>query len=235
MKPTTESAAAVGVPARMDMWLDLLGDRWALWIMLAIGSSGARFSELADAPGLSRRVLADRLRRLEHAGMVERRLYHRRPVRYEYHHTRRGAAVRDAGIEMLGRAAGAELPPVEATHGAALPGDPVHPADRMLAADLAYASEVYRATIEPLVRYDESYSARLTETLRVYLDCEASVSVAAVRLHAHRHTVRYRLGRVRELSGLDVDALGDRERLILGLRAGAVLSAAGLLEFPPRG
>jgi hypothetical protein len=48
---------------------------------------------------------------------------------------------------------------------------------------------------------------------------DASTAVAAARLYAHRHTIRYRLGRVQELTGLDVELQADRERLTLGLRA----------------
>jgi DNA-binding PucR family transcriptional regulator len=46
-------------------------------------------------------------------------------------------------------------------------------------------------------------------------------------MYAHRHTIRYRLDRVRELTGLDPAATTDRERLVLGLRARRVLAAAG--------
>ncbi|MFM9138983.1 MAG: helix-turn-helix domain-containing protein, partial [Solirubrobacterales bacterium] len=45
----------------------------------------------------------------------------------------------------------------------------------------------------------------------------------AQRLFTHRHTVRYRLERVRELSGLDVGSSDGREKLSLGLKAMRVL------------
>ena len=69
------------------------------------------------------------------------------------------------------------------------------------------------------MQYDEQYRTQLVDTLRMYIESDASTSVAAARLYAHRHTVRYRLARVRELTGLDVDVLADRERLMLGLRS----------------
>ena len=46
------------------------------------------------------------------------------------------------------------------------------------------------------------------------------------RLYTHRHTVRYRLERVRDLSGLDVGSTDGRERLGLGLKAMRVLGIA---------
>ena len=46
------------------------------------------------------------------------------------------------------------------------------------------------------------------------------------KLYTHRHTVRYRLERVRDLSGLDVGSTDGRERLGLGLKAMRVLGIA---------
>lgn len=223
------------IDARFRPWITVLGDRWALWILATVPDSGARFADLVSEDGLSRRVLTERLRQLEHVGLIERELYSDRPPRYRYRPTKRGVLVRDGALEMLARATRADVPSADA---ASVPGSeaassqtvPAHPADRMLLADLDYADEVYRECIESIFRYDREYRAQLIETLRVYLDAEASVSVAAVRIHAHRHTVRYRLGRIQELCGLDVDALGDRERLILGLRAAAILDRSGRLN-----
>ena len=48
----------------------------------------------------------------------------------------------------------------------------------------------------------------------------------AQRLFTHRHTIRYRLERVRELSGLDVGSSDGREKLSLGLKAMRVLGIA---------
>jgi DNA-binding HxlR family transcriptional regulator len=46
-----------------------------------------RFDQIARYTGASRDVLADRLRKLEKAGVVERRRYSQHPPRYEYHAT----------------------------------------------------------------------------------------------------------------------------------------------------
>ena len=50
--------------------------------------------------------------------------------------------------------------------------------------------------------------------------------ITAQRLFTHRHTVRYRLERVRDLTGLDVASTDGRERLGLGLKAMRVLGIA---------
>jgi sugar diacid utilization regulator len=77
----------------------------------------------------------------------------------------------------------------------------------------------YRETLEPVVRYDSRYSTELVQTLVTYLGNDASTVRTASDLYAHRHTIRYRLDRVGELTGLDVDKSEDRERLTLGIKA----------------
>jgi sugar diacid utilization regulator len=77
----------------------------------------------------------------------------------------------------------------------------------------------YRETLEPVVRYDSRYGTELVQTLTTYLENDASTVRTAGDLFAHRHTIRYRLDRVGELTGLDVDKSEDRERLTLGIKA----------------
>jgi sugar diacid utilization regulator len=77
----------------------------------------------------------------------------------------------------------------------------------------------YGETLEPVVRYDSRYGTELVHTLTTYLDNDASTVKTATDLFAHRHTIRYRLDRVGELTGLDVDRSEDREQLTLGIKA----------------
>jgi sugar diacid utilization regulator len=88
----------------------------------------------------------------------------------------------------------------------------------------------YAETVEPLVAYDEQYETDLVRTLETFLEADGNVAGTAQRLFTHRHTIYYRLERVRELSGLDVSSSDGREKLSLGLKAMRVLgipSAAG--------
>jgi sugar diacid utilization regulator len=77
----------------------------------------------------------------------------------------------------------------------------------------------YGETLEPVVRYDSRYGTELVHTLTTYLENDASTVKTATGLFAHRHTIRYRLDRVGELTGLDVDKSEDREQLTLGIKA----------------
>ena len=96
--------------------------------------------------------------------------------------------------------------------------------------DPAELRRFYDETVRPLVAYDEQYETDLLGTLSTFLECDANVNATAQRLITHRHTVRYRFERVRELTGLDVSSTDGREKLSLGLKAMRVLGIA-----PPRG
>jgi DNA-binding PucR family transcriptional regulator len=81
----------------------------------------------------------------------------------------------------------------------------------------------YAETVEPLVAYDEQYETELVRTLETFLEADGNVAGTAQRLFTHRHTIYYRLERVRELSGLDVSSSDGREKLSLGLKSMRVL------------
>ena len=92
--------------------------------------------------------------------------------------------------------------------------------------DPAELERFYAETVAPLVAYDEQYETDLVQTLETFLDADGNVAGTAQRLFTHRHTVRYRLERVRDLTGLDVASTDGRERLGLGLKAMRVLGIA---------
>jgi sugar diacid utilization regulator len=96
--------------------------------------------------------------------------------------------------------------------------------------DPAELERFYAETIQPLAEYDEQYETELVTTVEAYLDNDGNVAATAKQLFTHRHTVRYRLERVRELCGHDVSATEGREKLGLGLKAMRVLGIAS-----PRG
>ena len=92
--------------------------------------------------------------------------------------------------------------------------------------DPAELQRFYAETVEPLVAYDEQYETDLVQTVEAFLEADGNVAGTAQRLFTHRHTIRYRLERVKELSGLDVGSTDGREKLSLGLKAMRVLGIA---------
>jgi DNA-binding HxlR family transcriptional regulator len=74
--------------------LDLLGDRWTLLVVRDLNLGKARFADfLASPEHIPTNILADRLKRLERAGLIEARRYSDRPPRSSYHLTDRGRAL----------------------------------------------------------------------------------------------------------------------------------------------
>jgi sugar diacid utilization regulator len=89
--------------------------------------------------------------------------------------------------------------------------------------DPAELERFYSDTIAPLVAYDEQYGTELVRTLETFLANDGSMATTCKQLYTHRHTIRYRLERMRELTGLDVSSTDGRERLSLGLKSMRVL------------
>jgi sugar diacid utilization regulator len=89
--------------------------------------------------------------------------------------------------------------------------------------DQAELERFYAETVAPLAAYDEQYETDLVTTVEAFLENDGNVTPTAAELFTHRHTIRYRLERVRELSGHDMSSTEGREKLGLGLKAMRVL------------
>lgn len=75
--------------------LDILGDRWSLIVIRDMFFGSKTYSDfLHGMEKIPTNILADRLKRLEAVGLIEKEPYQARPVRYSYHLTKRG---RDLG------------------------------------------------------------------------------------------------------------------------------------------
>ncbi|MDQ6893858.1 MAG: helix-turn-helix transcriptional regulator [Acidobacteriota bacterium] len=83
--------------------LDLLGDRWTLLVVRdLLFFQKVRYKDFASsAERIPTNLLADRLRRLEAAGILAKKAYQKHPVRYEYRLTPRGADLLPVLREMV--------------------------------------------------------------------------------------------------------------------------------------
>ena len=96
----SQQAMAAFCP-RFHTAVELVGKRWSGAILRAMLAGLVRFFDLAGVvPGLSDRLLSERLRELEAAGLIVREVYPETPVRIEYHLTDKGRAIEPA-IEAL--------------------------------------------------------------------------------------------------------------------------------------
>jgi len=165
-----------------------------------------RVADPADATLHSARSLAQRLERHGHVGVSS---FYREPA-----HLARAVREAELAIEVLA----SEHVAAETVGGGAY---------RLLLRVMASHPEeivaFYEDTVAPLVRYDGQYGTQLLATVESYLAHDASMNATARALFAHRHTVAYRLDRVKELTGLDPAVSDDRERLSLGVKAYRVL------------
>lgn len=82
--------------------LDLIGDKWSLLVIRDMIHGKSTYGELQDSPeNIPTNILADRLKRLEEAGIIVRSVYQERPVRYAYTLSEKGAAMGDILLALL--------------------------------------------------------------------------------------------------------------------------------------
>ncbi|MGW3462696.1 PucR family transcriptional regulator [Streptomyces olivaceoviridis] len=72
--------------------------------------------------------------------------------------------------------------------------------------------------LDPLKDYDRRHRAELIPTLEAFLDSDGSWTRCATRLHLHVNTLRYRVGRIEQLTGRDLSRLEDKLDFFLALR-----------------
>jgi DNA-binding PucR family transcriptional regulator len=70
----------------------------------------------------------------------------------------------------------------------------------------------------PVVEHDARHNSQLMSTLAAFLDCGGSWVRTAEVAHLHLNTVRYRIGRIEELTGRDLSRTADRADLYLALK-----------------
>ena len=82
-------------------WLDFFGDKWTLTLVRDMVLGKKRYGEFQQSPeGIPTNILADRLKKLERAGVIEKRPYSKRPLRHDYLLTDRGRGLAPVLREM---------------------------------------------------------------------------------------------------------------------------------------
>ena len=83
-------------PCAIACSLDLIGDRWSLLVVRDMLLGYSTYGELQESPeGIPTNILADRLKKLEDAGIIAKSAYQERPVRYAYSLTDKGTELGD--------------------------------------------------------------------------------------------------------------------------------------------
>ena len=131
-----------------------------------------------------------------------------------------GRAIGEAELvlDVLKRTSGSGMPPEDIGTGT------YRLLFRVLASHPEEVRSFYDDTVAAIVAYDDQYATDLVGTLEAYLGQNCNMNATAAAIYAHRHTVAYRLERVKELTGLDPLQSEDRERLGLGLKAYRIIA-----------
>jgi len=79
-------------------------------------------------------------------------------------------------------------------------------------------SSFYEETLQKVVEHDERHGSELVPTLKAFFANHGNLSKTAESLYLHRNTVSYRLQRIEELTGLQLDDEDDRFQLQLALK-----------------
>jgi DNA-binding HxlR family transcriptional regulator len=83
-------------PCAVANTLDIVGDKWSLLVVRDLLRGLATYKNLQNSPErIPTNILADRLKRLEEAGLVAKSAYQEHPVRYAYRLTEKGKALRE--------------------------------------------------------------------------------------------------------------------------------------------
>lgn len=82
---------------RFESAFEMLGKRWTGLIIRVLLSGPKRFKDISDViPGMSDKMLVNRLKSLEEEGIITRNVYPETPVRIEYEITEKGKALEPA-------------------------------------------------------------------------------------------------------------------------------------------
>jgi DNA-binding HxlR family transcriptional regulator len=96
MKPKTEAHGFLRSPCAVACTLDLVGDKWSLLVVRDLFRGSVTYGELQNSlEGIPTNILADRLRKLEEAGLIAKSAYQEHPVRYAYALTEKGKDLND--------------------------------------------------------------------------------------------------------------------------------------------
>jgi DNA-binding PucR family transcriptional regulator len=96
---------------------------------------------------------------------------------------------------------------------------PVAPTEGRPAEGVSDSAALVAQFLGPLIAYDARRATELTATLAEFLEQGGHLEAAASTLGIHRSTLRYRLERIRELTGLDLSEAQTRAALLQATRA----------------
>ncbi|WP_406543019.1 PucR family transcriptional regulator [Clostridium ljungdahlii] len=74
-------------------------------------------------------------------------------------------------------------------------------------------------TVKPLVEYDKVNNSELVKTLEAYFECNGNMKKISQKMYMHYNTIIYRLQKIQDITGIDLDNCESRLNLEVGLKA----------------
>ncbi|MGZ4277084.1 MAG: PucR family transcriptional regulator ligand-binding domain-containing protein [Solirubrobacteraceae bacterium] len=88
--------------------------------------------------------------------------------------------------------------------------------------------------LSPIESGEGHYGGELMRSLEAFIECNGQWESAAKRPYCHRHTLRYRIRKIEELTGRDLGSARDRIEFWLALRGREIVNPVGRQPAPPR-
>jgi len=83
--------------------------------------------------------------------------------------------------------------------------------------------EIYQDVLGRLADYDRTYKTDYMDTLKCYLENDASVQAVAKLTYVHRNTINYKLGKIKEITGCNITGVEDRLKIMLAFKIKDIL------------
>lgn len=79
-------------------------------------------------------------------------------------------------------------------------------------------------TIRPLIEYDRLNKTELTKTLKVYFECNGNMKKMSKQMFMHYNTIIYRLQKIKDIIGIDIENYDQRLNLEIAMKALALIN-----------
>lgn len=83
--------------------------------------------------------------------------------------------------------------------------------------------EIHHDILGRLVEYDVTHNTDYMNTLKCYLENDASIQAVAKLTFVHRNTINYKLNKIKEITGYDISSIEERLKIMLAFKIRDIL------------
>jgi purine catabolism regulator len=78
--------------------------------------------------------------------------------------------------------------------------------------------QFYDEFARPIVEYDKKHGTELTKTLETFYECNGNLKKVSEKLYTHYNTILYRIQRIQEIIGVNLERASDRLSVEIALK-----------------